>query len=74
MRDIDRLVDATAELAKARAENKRLLSLLDYGTDTDAYRKLRAENERLRAALQKIMEDKSVLPQYEIARMALEKK
>lgn len=43
MRDIDRLVDATAELAKARAENQRLRKLLkearqyvsDAGDDED---------------------------------------
>ena len=43
--------DSPLELDRLRAENTRLLGLLDYGTDTDAYNKMRAENERLRAAL-----------------------
>ncbi len=32
-----------------------------------------AENERLRTALEQIVKDKSVLPHYEIARIALRK-
>ncbi len=34
--------------ADAADEIERLRALLDYGTDTDAYRKLRTENERVR--------------------------
>lgn len=34
-----------------RVEVARLRALLDYGTDTDAYRRLRAQNDSLRAEL-----------------------
>lgn len=39
------------EVADLMAENERLRGLLKYATDTDAYRRLRAENERLCAEL-----------------------
>ena len=36
---------------EAHQEIKRLQGLLSFGTDTDEYRRLRAENDRLRAEL-----------------------
>jgi len=43
--------DLETMLHKAAAEIERLQGLLAYGTDTDAYRQLRAENARLKAML-----------------------